>query len=239
MKKEITLHPAQASILRELLYKPEARFSELNITGLTNDHFTFHVQQLVVAELVTKTDDGRYALTPQGKEFANRFDTDTQTVKVEKQAKIGVNICCIKRENDKLYFLLQQRLKQPYFGHWGFITGKIKWGEKVYETAARELEEEAGLKADLTLMSVKHKMDYDQNEQLLEDKFFFRFLGENVQGDLLPEIAGGKNAWVSEEDIKTLSPLFHDMEEVIAGVKDYLKTRSFHFEEKSYIAENF
>ncbi|HEY1074642.1 MAG TPA: NUDIX domain-containing protein, partial [Patescibacteria group bacterium] len=146
MKKDIQLHPAQLAILRELLYKPEARFSELNVTNLTSDHFNFHIQQLIHAALVEKSEGAKYKLTSSGKEFANRFDTDTpNNITIEKQAKIGVAVCCVDTQDGEIKYLLQQRLKQPYYGYWGCMTGKIKWGESVYETAKRELEEEMGV----------------------------------------------------------------------------------------------
>jgi predicted MarR family transcription regulator len=94
MIKATDLHPTQASILRELLFKKEARFSDLNITKMTNDHFTFHIRKLIKLELISKTKSSKYELTIKGKEFANRFDTDTATV--EKQAKIGVLIIMTK-----------------------------------------------------------------------------------------------------------------------------------------------
>lgn len=239
MKKDISLHPAQATILRVLLFQPEARFSDLNTTKLSNDHFTFHIQQLVSNELVHKTESGHYSLTSEGKEFANRFDTETQDVKVEKQAKLGVAICCVKQENGKRYYLLQQRLKQPYFGNWGFMTGKIKLGESVYETAKRELQEEMGIEADLVLTSIKHKTDFTTDGKLLEDKYFFKFRGDNVRGELIEDIQGGKNQWVAEDEIKNLDPVFHDLYEGIEDLNASIDGGEFTFEEKAYTATDY
>lgn len=238
MKQEITLHPAQVTILRELLFKPHARFSELNTTDLSSDHFTFHVKALVDGSLISKVDDN-YSLTPAGKEFANRFDVDSEVVKVEKQAKVGVNITCIKEEDGRRFFLLQQRLKQPYYGHWGCMTGKIKWGESVIETAKRELEEETGLTADLTMVGIKHKTDSDTNGNLLEDKFFFKFIGFNPKGELIENFEGGHNRWVEESEISKLSPVFQDLPEVFTTIENYLDTKKLTFEEKTYTVENF
>lgn len=234
MKKEIQLHPVQIAILRSLLFKQGARFSELNTTDLSNDHFTFHIQQLLQAGLLSK-DGVHYSLTDEGKEFANRFDTDNPEVKVEKQAKLGVAICCVKQEDGVTKYLLQQRLKHPYYGYYGFMTGKIKWGESVYETAKRELEEEMGLTADLTLGAIKHKTDISKDETLLEDKYFFIFRGENPQGELIEEFEGGKNVWLSLEEIKQLPTVFHDLWEGL----ETLEKNEFVFEEKTYEVENY
>src|SRR3989344_1267779 len=162
-----------------IILTPEARFSDLNVSRISTDHFTFHVKKLTELKLIEKTEENSYRLTVIGKEFANRFDVDTENVVLERQAKIGVLIGCVRGEGKDREYLIQQRLKQPYFGYYGFMTGKVKLGETVYETAERELQEEMGLAADLKLVGVRHKMDYDKDRRLLEDKYFYVFRGEN------------------------------------------------------------
>ena len=53
----------------------------------------------------------------------------------------------IFRETNKgIKFLLLKRSEgQPYPGLWQMVTGKIKSGEKAYQTALREIREETGL----------------------------------------------------------------------------------------------
>ena len=69
------LHKLQVSVLRELSHYPSRRFSEMMaVTDLTSDDFKFHLRKLVNLGLVMKNDEGVYELTPEGKEFANRFD---------------------------------------------------------------------------------------------------------------------------------------------------------------------
>jgi len=42
------LHPAHVAILRVLLFRPHARFAELQkASELTSDHFAFYLKQLV------------------------------------------------------------------------------------------------------------------------------------------------------------------------------------------------
>lgn len=57
-------------------------------------------------------------------------------------------------------FLCQQRLKQPYYGFWGRLGGKLRWGESFEEAAARELMEETGMTATFTYKTIYHKRDY-------------------------------------------------------------------------------
>ena len=193
-----------------LLSKLTARFSELNKLETPSDQFNFHLKTLLTSNLVEKTDKGLYKLTNLGKEFANRFDTDQGVV--ERQAKIGVLICCVRKDSEKKQFLLQQRLKQPYFGYWGFITGKVRWGQGLIETAIREFREETGLSADFSLAGIKHKTDYDKNGLLLEDKFFFVIKGENPKGKLKSRFDWGKNKWIDEDSLLKTKNLFPDVE---------------------------
>jgi len=191
------LHPAHVAILRVLLFRPDAHFAELQKqAGLSSDHFTFYLKQLVDEDFVQKTVQGTYSLTFKGKEFANRFDTDARTV--ERQPKVAV---CLFITNNDGKQLVQQRLKQPFYGYWGRPTGKIRWGETILDAAARELLEETGLTADLDFESVYHKLDFNKETgELLEDKIFFTVEGRNPKGNLIAEFEGGRNAWMTRQE---------------------------------------
>lgn len=191
------LHPAHVAILHVLLFRPDARFAELQkASELSSDHFNFYLKQLVDEKFVTKNGAGAYHLTQKGKEFANRFDTEER--KVERQPKAAV--CLMIRRSDGKQ-LVQQRLKQPFYGYWGRPTGKIRWGETILEAAARELMEETGLEADLAFESIYHKMDYEQGTgKLLEDKIFFIVGCTNPRGQLIEEFEGGRNEWMTQEE---------------------------------------
>lgn len=210
MSHEVNIHEAQTKILRELLFHPEAGFAELQKpTGLDSDHFKFHIGRLVELGYVIKTESGKYTLTIKGKEHSNKLDTDTHTI--EKQPKLSVGLII---ENDKGEFLTQQRLKQPYFGYWGRPTGKIKWGETFLEGAARELLEETGLTADLTVGGFYHKMDYTTEGDMLEDKLFCIVYGVNPRGELIVDDEGHHNEWMSLEAMAQKDKVFESVPEI-------------------------
>lgn len=211
------LHPAHVAILHVLLFRPDARFAELQkASELSSDHFNFYLKQLLDEEFVTKNTKGAYHLTQKGKEFANRFDTDAR--KVERQPKVAVCLM-IRRDDGKQ--IVQQRLKQPFYGYWGRPTGKIRWGETILEAAARELMEETGLEADLEFESVYHKMDFNKETgKLLEDKIFFIIGGSNARGELIDEFEGGRNAWMTSTEYAAQPLSFEGSNEIVEEEKE-------------------
>ncbi len=233
MSTQIDIHPVQSSILCRLLFTKEGRFKDLNTLNLSTDHFSFHIKQLTDWGLVKKLEKGKYTLTPKGKEFANRFDTDKN--EVERQAKVAVLLVAVKTIKGKKKYLIQQRLKQPYFGFWGFVTGKIAWGEITKEAASRELNEETGLKGNIKLVGVKHKIDYTQDQKLLEDKYFFVFKVTNLKGKLKEKFEGGRNKWLTEEEILKLKNLFDGAEESM----NFIKKPIFKFSEIKYLVKKY
>jgi len=218
MNKELKIHSAQVEVLKVLLFNPNAKFSELNSFKLSSDHFTFHIKSLLDGGLIVK-EKSCYFLTQTGKEFAGRLDVDSVQTILEKQAKISVAVVGLRVVKGQKQYLVQKRLKQPYFGYHGFVTGKIKWGEVVEEAARREFMEEAGLTGNFYLNGVKHKMDYDINGKLLEDKFFFIFRVTNTKGALREKIEGGENFWLTEKEILGLPKLFDGVGDIVNTIK--------------------
>ncbi len=208
MSLEVNLHSAQTVILRELLFHPSVNFAKLQkMTGMESDHFMFHLHKLVDLELVEKISRGLYSLTQKGKEFANKLDTDNNTI--ERQPKVAV-ILVIERDYDgRREFLFQERLKQPYYGFWGCPTGKVRWGETIPETAARELLEETGLSADYRVAGVYHELVYaEETGEQLEDKIFFVVHCTNSQGDMTEYFEGGHNKWMTREEAHEQPKIF-------------------------------
>ena len=200
MSIEAQLHSAQTVILRELLFHPSVNFSGLQkMTGMESDHFAFHLQKLVDLGLVEKLSRGIYALTPKGKEYANKLDTDNNTI--ERQPKVAVILVIERQHKGERQFLFQERLKQPYYGFWGCPTGKVRWGETIPETAARELLEETGLSADYRVAGVYHELVYAQETgEQLEDKIFFVVHCTKPKGEMTENFEGGHNAWMTREE---------------------------------------
>lgn len=206
------LHNIQMLILRELLFNPNSSFTQLNIQGLSSDHFSYHVNTLIKEGLVKK-ETLKYSLTIKGKEYANQMDTDEALM--EKQPKVAVIVVAIKVEKGKKYLLMQERTKEPYYGYKGFITGKIRFGEKVVETAKRELNEETGLESeDLHIKKVVHDhVVLEKSGELVEDKMFYIVTALEPKGELVDTLCG-KNRWITEKEFFELDKKYYNEDDI-------------------------
>lgn len=230
MSYESNPHSTQVAILRHLLFTPEATFAELQKdSDLTSDHFTFHIKKLVETGYVLKTNTG-YQLSPTGKEYANRMDTDEN--EIEKQPKVSVVVVLERDNNGRREFIAQQRLKQPYYGFWGRLGGKIRWGESFEEAAKRELLEETGLTADFTYKMIFHKRDYKKAAgELLEDKVFVIMYANAYEGELIVDFEGGHNEWLTQEEFMAKEKTFESARDFIDLID---KGASYHAQEYTY-----
>lgn len=123
-------HKAQLTILKQLLFKPRSRFSDLNVTPLSNDQFTFHLKHLMSKGLVNKIGD-EYQLTTSGLELAGRLDT--QRKEIVKQPKVSVMVYVSQDRK----VLLNERLTDPSKGKISCPVTKVQLGESLLETARR------------------------------------------------------------------------------------------------------
>lgn len=218
MSHEAHIHPAQTKILRELLFLPSARFADLQkVTSLESDHVKFHVKRLVELGYVTKQERG-YCLSIKGKEYANKLDTDAGVI--ERQPKIAVMLIVERERAGQKEYLLQQRLKHPYYGFWGAPTGKVRWGESLTEAAMRELREETGLVGEFRHRGIYHeRVRHESTDEIVEDKVFHLMFCQDATGDIKEQFDGGRNAWRSMEAMQNESKKYKSfLQEMSAGI---------------------
>lgn len=236
MSFEPDAHYAQVAILRCLLFTPRAGFADLQkVTKLSSDHFNFHLKKLIDEGYVTKI-ERQYLLSNKGKEYANRLDTEENAI--EKQPKVSI-VVTLERQNDKgeREFLYQQRLKNPYYGFWGRLGGKMRWGETVIQAAKRELLEETGLTAEFEYKLLYHKRDFDkQTGKLLEDKIFLCVYATEFSGRLVERFEGGCNYWMTQAEFHTKDKRFESVDEFMCLMDDGVTfaEREFYYDKSEY-----
>ena len=203
MTHEAKVHEAQTKILRELLFRPSANFAKLQkATGLESDHAKFHIKRLIELDYISKN-NGEYFLSITGKEYANKLDTDSNTI--ERQPKT-TTIMIIKNPKTGKY-VIQQRLKNPYYGFMTFFSGKVRWGESVYETAVRETLEETGLTTkidDWQWRGIYHeRVNHSDKNEIVEDKLFYIFYTDKFTGEMITDFEGGCNYWMDLDEVRS------------------------------------
>lgn len=164
-------HTIQRKILNDLLFSNKLRYSDMKPLDMEGSQFTFHLNKLLDAQLIAKENDC-YALTAQGKSLANSFDSDSKTPL--RQAKHSVVFCAFRKYEDREQTLLYTRQKNPFYGHQGYPTGKVMYGESIIETAERELTEETGLAGKAHIIGIRHyRVYYPTQNDLVEDKVMY------------------------------------------------------------------
>ena len=192
------LHEIQIKVLEKLLFSPNLNYSILRpYRAMENNKFNFHLKQLIDGGYIKKV-DGLYSLTEMGKEFANRIDTNSV---LKLQAKIAVILVCLRKNNTEA--LIHTRLKHPFYGCQGYMSGKIMYGESIHETVKRELKEEANLKGKGELFLTRHEIVYSplDNDLVLEDKFLHFFVIRDPTGKANHNDEGRLH-WVNINDMR-------------------------------------
>jgi 8-oxo-dGTP pyrophosphatase MutT (NUDIX family) len=208
------LHGVQVEILKELSFNNGSRFSELNTTSLTNDHFTFHLNRLLDVGLIEKL-GSKYYLTLDGKKYITKVDVQDKVI--TSQATVSVIVAPVRANGEE--FLIQQRTKEPMFGLWGFMSGKVRKFETSLEAAKRELDEETGLRGgSWSFIGVAHRLRGPNKSDLLVDNFFFIWRVDDPKGNLV-DTKEGKNYWLSEKEVLAKREVFTGFKDTFDHVK--------------------
>lgn len=233
MNNEIKLHYFQSEIVKLLTKSHGLKFNEIVIKGLESEHMNYHLKKLIDFKFVEKQDD-RYLLTDKGKDYCNLLDDDVEIV--EKQPKTSI-IIRANRKNEKgeTEHLLTKRLRHPYFGKVGRISGKVRFGEKLEDAAARELFEETGLTAkSYELELIHHKIRHREDGQCVQDVIFYVFYATDLTGDFISLTPHQENLWATEEYARANLDLIDDLEFI-----PHFKAESLTYSQSVGIAEGY
>lgn len=156
-------HAVQKEIVRTLVTKSQAKYSELKPVRVESNLFMYHVNQLIKRGVVEKA-DGIYKLTTLGSMYVDRANLDKLIFRI--QPKI-VSILAVNSGEGR--WLLLKRLHEPHMNRIGFPSGKLHYGETLEDSAQRELYEKAGITdVELSLCGnvAMRFLDADSNETI-------------------------------------------------------------------------
>lgn len=185
------LSKIQNEILSKLLRSKGLRYSEAKVQNIDNDLYNYHLQFLVSKKFVEKK-DGKYYLTDKGKQYVQKMDV---LGRVKKYFKVSVLPYVVRTFKGKRQILLQRRLRHPYFGDIGTVSGKVHVDEKLEEAARRKLKQETGLETDFRLIGVIRKIRRDKEGKVIEDTLYHVCYGEDPEGKLVNINKFGENFW--------------------------------------------
>lgn len=189
------MHRIQQHILQQLILHPCVNYARLKPNEVEGNLFTYHLRQLIQAELVIKNPTGLYELSPSGQTYADQFSLKTLTPRV--QARI---VTLLAIQNIHGQWLLYRRLRQPLINMVGFPYGKLHIGETIARAAERELKEKTGLTANLMHRADGYITIFQQN-QITSHIMFHLFYGQNPKGKLLGQSKVGQAFWGDVSDI--------------------------------------
>lgn len=216
------MHIIQQHILKELTLRGTARYSDIKPNGVEGNQFMYHLKKLLTKGYVLKG-QGRYRLSATGKQYASRVSMETFHPRV--QPKVMTLIVCKNKRGEVLVY---RRHREPFRGRVGYPHGKVHLGEKIVDSARRELQEKTGVTADVVYRGHAYSTVYENDELLVHDLVHI-FDGKNPRGEVVNvNMAIGEAFWVDPRGI--------DEEEYLPNFKDILtliekKGKGLFFEE--------
>lgn len=190
------MHELERQILLKLIHTPHATFNELWSKQGASNTFAYHINKLESVQLI-ENNEGKYKLTNEGRKLSAFIEGDTGN-----RAEFPTLVVIMHvRKGDK--YLCQKRLKEPFYGYWGFVGGKINFGQNIFECAKRDLFEEAGLHAsDWKLKAIEQLKTFEKDTMIFHH---YTFVVEtlNPSGELKEKTHKAENAWLTLEEYKS------------------------------------
>lgn len=213
-------HELQRKIILKLIHHPTRSFNELWGKDGESNAFAYHLNKLEAIGLVAKNADGLYSLTNEGKKLSAFIEGDTGG----KAEFPTLTIFQIVWKDGKI--LCQKRLKEPFYGIWGFVSGKQNFGWNIIECAKRDLKEETNLIAeDYTIRGIEQVKTFekkpDGTQKLLYHHFLIAVETKDPKGELKVTTHKAEHAWLTPEEYasKPGFPEIWPLQELLFGKK--------------------
>jgi ADP-ribose pyrophosphatase YjhB (NUDIX family)/predicted transcriptional regulator len=188
-------HHIQNEILYRLSFDESLRFSELKPAELENKLFDYHLKQLIKDQLVHKSDDGEYSLTPDGKRMGvTIFDDQIYKTRMPRSMVFVV----IRRSSDNAW-LLYKRSTHPLKDLAGFMHLEAKSDKTLNEAAHDQVKRRTGLECDFTPLGGGFFKTF-RGDKLESFTNFTLLVCEDAKGDLNPDDDRAEYFWATDPD---------------------------------------
>jgi ADP-ribose pyrophosphatase YjhB (NUDIX family) len=220
------MNPERTAIINKLMHHPNLTFNKVWEKKGKSNNFAYHLK-ILEEDGYVEQHQGKYHLSHKGKKYATYVDGGTGTE--AKFPLIGVIIVVFRKKDE---ILMMKRLKEPFYGYWGVIGGKLKFSQYILECAQQELLEESGLHADLTLKGLFSSKTM-HNGSLSYNHEMFIIKGINPKGKLVTKTREGECAWKKISEISKMN-IFPNIPNSIA----IAQSKQFRWVEADRIQEN-
>lgn len=184
-------HDLEREILLKLIHNPHLKFNELWAKNGESNTFAYHVNKLEREGYIEKDNEGGYGLTVEGKKMSAFIEGDTGL-----RADLPTpTVVLLVKNNDQ--WLCQKRLKEPFFGYWGFVSGKINFGQNIFECATRDLLEETGLHSKSWKLKCLEQVKTFEGDKLLFHHLLFTLITEDFTGELKDRTHKAEHKWMT------------------------------------------
>lgn len=194
------MHPIKQDILEKLILSQGLRFAALRPVEVENNHFIYYLRQLQDEGMVEKTDN-LYHLSAQGKQEAERMSLAGLSVRL--QPKIVTAPVCFR--DDRQEVLLFQWAREPGYGRYSLVNGKLHFGESALSAVERELLEKTGLKTKLKWAGNVYIREFGRGE-CKKHQLSHVFVGDDPTGEII-KCTAGVAVWVPINTLITLDLL--------------------------------
>ena len=117
---------------------------------------------------------------------------------------IGIDAIILNKDKTKI--LLIKRGSKAYKGMWGFISGKVDWGEEVKEAVIREAKEEAHIDVEIVKFIGRY---YDKKgRHLTKTMICLPHICKIISGEPKADDDAEDVRWFSLEEIKDMDLAF-------------------------------
>lgn len=188
-------HVLRRKILLKFIHAPRLSFNQVWDKEGDSNLVAYHLRKMEDEGIVQKYEDG-YGLTDEGKKLSAFIEGDTGG-----KAELPTpTVVVFVLQDGKM--LAQERLKEPFYGTWGVVSGKINFGWNPVECAVRDLKEETDLVAhDAELRAIEFMKTYDEGK-LLHHHLMYLVIVTKVSGTLKERTHKAHHEWMTVEEYK-------------------------------------
>jgi hypothetical protein len=203
-------HHIQRSIVYALAFTDNMRFSELQPSDIDNKLFTYHLKKVITAGLVSKTDDGHYTLTSEGRR-AGKGALVSRSRSIDHA--YSQLLLIIKRPRDGAW-LLYNRATHPSIGLTGFMQASPIPDRSIADVAHDTCYAKTGLTGTFRVITNGY-FTLHKNNHIESFTHFTLMASDDITGDLQPNDQLGTYYWDTDPDFTSpiMLPTVHSLSE--------------------------